>query len=510
MTAKERLEELLSHPVSCGKWIIGNIPKDYKRCNIDDDEKDRLARLGYKRMFGFYNEDIRLYYTQSMIAGAVLSGDYDEIIVVTCSQYGKSWLMGRIGLIMAYDGIPTYIGASNKAGTEIIMQHVMGATCEAEYEVQMQLEGVNASNVDRLRTAVNKNKIMFPKSGGFVEGLTLGGSYESLGQNQAVGRGGAYILDECALIPDNSIKETARAELANINGKKYPRIYISNPHSMGIFYDKLTQELPPRRTLIVWADALTALEEGRFTKQQILSSDYANHRDTLVKYWLCELDEVGNSMFDVPIVSDIPRENTTYFLGIDSAYKGKDNISVSLCSVNDEGMKIEEITDLYKGEWIDGVTSEDILNQIVRIYRAFNVQYVCVDIGMGVWLVEGLIKRGVLCRGVHFQERPDKERLRAKHYAAVNATNKRAELHLDLQDLIEHRAICFSTQAYNEIKNVLPLVTCKRNSNGKVQIVAKDSIKAKIKGKSPDELDACLLSIQAAIMYSAYNCDYIV
>ena len=73
-------------------------------------------------------------------------------------------------------------------------------------------------------------------------------------------------------------------------------------------------------------------------------------------------------------------------------------------------------------------------------------------------------------------------------------------MHLDLQDLIENGRISFSQQAYDLIKPVLPYITCQRTANGKIKIVEKAKVKAII-GKSPDELDAVLLGIQAMVQY---------
>ena len=93
-----------------------------------------------------------------------------------------------------------------------------------------------------------------------------------------------------------------------------------------------------------------------------------------------------------------------------------------------------------------------------------------------------------------------KERQKAKHYAAVEASNKRAEMHLDLQNLIEDGVVEMTQSVYDGIKDALPYVTAERKASGKIQICPKEQIKAVI-GHSPDVLDSVLLSIHAAIRF---------
>ena len=133
---------------------------------------------------------------------------------------------------------------------------------------------------------------------------------------------------------------------------------------------------------------------------------------------------------------------------------------------------------------------------------------VCVDIGYGVWLVEGLALRGVNVRGVNFGAGASKARIKEKHYAAVNAQNLRAEMHLDLADLMESKAIEFSEQAAKRIEDTLPLVISERKPNGKIQVIPKAEVKAKL-GHSPDALDAVLLAVHAAVLYADDNVSYI-
>ena len=489
----------------CEPWIIGKRPRHYKRLSCSDEEALRLAKFGASKIAAAYG--CKLYFTQAVIAGAILGDDYDEVIIAISSQYGKSWLMGKVALLRAYDGAKQHIAASSADKTQIIMSYTTMATQEAAPEIKKALL-MKPTELERLTTSVSKQKLAFA-NGGFVEPITLADAYnDNVAQNKAVGRGGDFIVDEAALVSKDTFAEMGRREFARIDGKKYKSILISNPHRPGVFYDKLTQENPPERTLIVWADALTAVEEERFDIETVYNSDFAENRSTRRRYLLCVLDVDGGGMFDKPTVvhGKLDAPYTQRFIGVDAAYKGKDKIKVAITAVGGGKIRTEEIIQIDKPQWIDGVTSQDIIKTIARIAFSVDASMMCVDVGWGVWLVEGLARMGLNVRGVNFSEAPSKERQRAKHYAAVEASNKRAEMHLDLQNLIEDQVLEIEQSVWDEISPAFPYITAERKASGKIQICPKEAVKAVI-GHSPDGLDAVLLSIQAAIRFlgdSAY------
>lgn len=414
----------------------------------------------------------------------------------------NSWLMGRVALFRSYQGNKQYVTGAVANVTGIIMGEVIRGTQEAHPQIKAALM-VKGDELARLAASLSKQRLAFA-SGGFVEAITLGDAYENnLTTNKAVGRAGDYIVDEAALVSDKSFVEMGRREFARVDGSKYKMIMISNPHRPGIFYDKLTEENPPKSRFILWIDALTAVEEERFDINTVFESDFAKNKSTMRRYLLCVLDTDGGGMFDAPKVYEnhYETEGAQYFLGVDAAYKGKDNITVSLNVVGDGKFHIDEIFTMDKGKhWIDGVTSEDIIRTIARMARMTSAACVCVDVGWGVWLVEGLIRHGVHAIGVNFSESPTKARISAKQYAATTAANKRAEMHLDLQCLMEDGILEMSEDVYDKVKGTLPYVTSERKANGKIQIVPKEKIKAII-GHSPDELDSILLSVHAAIRF---------
>lgn len=484
----------------CEPWIIGKIPRHYKRLSCSMDEAMRLAKLGTKKIFAAYG--VKLFFTQAVIAGAILSDDYDEVVVCTCSQYGKSFLLGHIGLLAAYSGEKWYIAASSADKTQIIMSYTTASTQEAAPEIKNALL-MKPTELERLTTSVSKQKLAFA-NGGFIEPITLADAYnDNVAQNKAVGRGGNFMVDEAALVSEDTFAEMGRREFARIDGKKYKSVLISNPHRPGTFYDKLTQENPSERTLIVWMDALTAVEEERFPIETVFDSDFARNKSTRRRYLLCVLDVDGGGMFDTPKVvpdGELDAEYTQRFIGVDAAYKGKDKIEVSVTAVGGGKIRVEQTIEIEKPKWIDGVTSKDIIKAIARIAYQNSASMICVDVGWGVWLVEGLAAMGLNVRGVNFSETPTKERQRANHYAAKEASNKRAEMHLDFQNLIEDGVLEMTESAYKGISDALPYVTSTRKASGKIQICQKEQIKAVI-GHSPDQLDSVLLSIHAMILF---------
>ena len=503
MASNKELESLFDQQTfDLPRWIgRGFIPSHYKRLTCSKEEADRLAEIGFVTIAKYYGEN--LFYTQSLIAGAVFSGKYDKITVVSPSAYGKSWLMGRIANIMAFEGEPTYVVAAVQDGTKMIMGHVAQSLQTIAPEVQNALLN-KKDQIERLTTSLSKQKIAFA-NGGFVEPITTGDTYdENIAQNKVVGKPGNYIIDEAALVSEESFAELGRAEFAKVDGDNYKRIMISNPHQPGFFYSELTKpsEEIGKREIIIWMDALTAVEEARLTKEKVMYGTFAKHRSTLRRYLLCILDDDGEGMMTMPDVYQAPYkgEYTQYFMGIDSAYKGKDNIEVTVTAVGDNHIWVEKTVKIVKKRWVEGKTPKDIINQITRIAREYDISLACIDVGWGVWLTEGLRDRHINVIGINFSSAPTKARVRNKEYSATNAANMRAEMHLDFQDLSDNRVLLVSEEVKEAIKDTLPYITSERKASGKIQIRPKEEIKAII-GKSPDEFDSVLLSIHAVVLF---------
>lgn len=498
--SKELDNLLAQRSYNLSDWLIGKIPKHYKRLSIPQDKALQYAIDGASTISAYFGVD--LFFTQSLIAGVIFSGDFDKITIVTPSQYGKSFLLGHIGVLQAYRGRPVYIAASSGEGTRVIMNYAIKAVQNACPEIQQTLQNKQDS-LERLATSVSKTRLAF-HTGGFLEAMTLSDTYkDNLAKNKAVGRAGDTFVDEAALISESSLAELGRREFASVSNDSYQMVQISNPHKPGLFYDSLVAETT-ERSAVIWLDVLTSIEEERWEEERVRESEFDKHKDTRKRYLLCELDIDGDTMFATPKLYQAPYRGdyTQWFLGIDAAYRGKDNVCIALTALGDDGiMRVEEIIKVDKGEWIDGVTSEEIINFIAKINSRIPISMMCGDIGFGVWLIEGLAKRGLPILGINFGAGATKERIRAKHYASVNAFNMRAEMHLDMQDLIENDRILFSEDAFNQIKDTLPYVISERKTGGRIAVRPKSEIKAQL-GRSPDELDAVLLSIHAGVVFS--------
>lgn len=507
MTDRERLEKLLEQSgenkglcgaTKDGKQVgRGNIPVHYKRCTIPEEDRKKYIRIGLREIFAHFDQ--KLYYTQALIAGVILSGDYDKVGVITSSQYGKSFLMGMVSLLLAYNGHRVNVAAATGEKTDIIMRYCRWAASHAANELKEALTGETLKKIDRLDQSLSKERLSFVGKGQ-VQGVTLGDTFSGISHNKAVGQGGAYIVDEAALPSSESLAEIGRREFSTVDDSKEPLIMISNPHNAGYFYDFITQDEMYPRECVIWMDALTACQEGRWTVEKVLSSDFSRHRDTLQRYLLCELPSEGGGMFTDPVITQEIR--TGYrVMGVDAAYKGKDDIVVCVADHLGDKVVMRDIATIKKGEWIDGVTSVEIIEQIARLYHAMGCVLCCVDTGFGVWLKEGLVLRGVSAKGIEFGSGPTRERVRDRRYCAVYARNKRAEMHMDLAEMMDYRSVEFTQSVYDEIKDVLPLITSDKTPSGKVQVTPKPEVKAKL-GHSPDAFDAVLLALHAAVLYS--------
>lgn len=513
--AEDRLRELLKAsdendgPFGItpeGQVALGTIPRHYKRITVNEAERKRLAEIGIIELWSMFGA--RLYYTQAVIAGAVLSGDYDKIAVITCSQFGKSWLMGRLAIALAYSGMRVNVAASTGDRTEIIMGYCQSAASSSSHEVKSAMTGEALKKIDRLGTSLSKTMLNFAQ-GGYILGVTLGDTFEGVSRNKAVGRGGAYIVDEAALVSPASMAEIGRREYSSVDGKKEPLVMISNPHNPGAFYDFITKEEMSPREIVIWADALTACQESRWTPDFILGTDFAQNKDTIERYLLCELPSQGSGIFSEPDVVDRV-SNGIRVMGVDAAWKGKDSIEVAIAQIEADKIYFPSVEAVKKKKWIDGVTPKLIIDRIAKTYHALNCELCCIDTGQGVWLMEGLRDRGVNVKGVDFGEGTTKERKKRNRYAAVYGLNKRVEMHLDLADVIENHGAEFSTQVYERIKEVLPLVTSETTTGSppKIKLISKPEIRAKI-GHSPDAFDAVLLALHAVILHSMNNVSYI-
>lgn len=395
--------------------------------------------------------------------------------------------------------------------TKVIMKNVLSHLQTADDSIKKSLLEYR-DKIDKLNSSVTKESLSFV-SGGSISSGTLGStSSDHKKSSSAIGRGGVYIHDEASLTSDDAFAEIGRRDFSNVDGERELLVQISNPHQKGQFYDKLVEENPPKDSLIIWMDVRTVLEEGRIPSiERVKESDFFKNDSTCQRYFLCELETDGDtSMFKNIQYKDIDSlmelQGFKWFIGLDSAYKGKDSIILTLTGINDMGqVLVADMYEMNKGKkWIDGVTSENIIKSVLKVIDQFGVRMICVDVGYGVWLVEGLAKHsyahGFRVVGINFGAGTTPDRKKMSHFSAKYGSNMRAELHLDLQELMTSRKIWFTTPIAKILAPQMVAVRSINKSGGKIGIIPKDEIKHIIK-HSPDELDSTLLSVHALLLY---------
>lgn len=505
-----RLLESAEKKENLKPWIRGYIPKHYKRITADWKELKALAAAGAAKSVAYFGT--KLYFTQAVIMGASISGRYKKIRIITPSQYGKSWLSGEIALYWGYTGYNAYIAGGDADKSEIIMNKTLGHVQTADRVIREALLEP-ADKLQRLQTSASKKKLGFT-SAGSVEGISLGSSFtDSIRGNKAVGRAGPTIIDEASLVGDDEYAELGRADFASDDGESFVRIEISNPHNPGRFMDAMTEEVVPDDTLIIWMDVRTSYEEGRVKSiEQVTESEFFKNKSTCKRYLICELEDYNSEqLFPEPTVDDSePGSRCKYYLGIDSAYKGKDGIEATLSYADENGIlhACDHVT-IHKDNWIDGETGAEIVSKVLTIIKRFSVAGVCIDIGYGVYILEGVAagvkQMGLDCfvRGINFGSGTTPERKKAKHFSAVYGENMRSELHLDVQDLMDNGKLVYTSDMAEVLKPQMAVVKAIRKQNGKTGIIPKEQIK-QILGKSPDELDSVMLSVHAAILDTVF------
>ena len=181
------------------------------------DEAFELAKIGAAEALSLFNTN--LFFTQALIMGAIKSGKYQTFVIVTPSQYGKSWLSGQIAIMLANEGREVHVAAGTEDTTNIIMKNVIDHLQTVDESVRSKLLDYQ-DKVEKLQSSTSKKKLTF-KGGGSIDGITLGATTDDAKKhNKAIGRGGDYIVDEAGLVPDDSYAEMGRREFSNVDGKK--------------------------------------------------------------------------------------------------------------------------------------------------------------------------------------------------------------------------------------------------------------------------------------------------
>lgn len=507
---------LLNKHSGLSDWYLGSgkIPVHYKRCTIPPNERLKLAELGAIELASFLKGDEKFYFTQCLMAGAIFSGLYHTFFICTQSQYGKSYVMGRIASAYAYKKREEVLIACRSADqSDVIMNEVNNASISAEDEVLNELISLSGGSkisreekIKKLRQSLSKNRIAY-KNGGACQSITLADSYKDNSKSQAMGKGSNYVIDEAAYISEDALMETERRFFSTKGEEAKPKlgIYLSNPHKRGYFYNHLIGPDTPG-TCIIWTDILTGIEEENERLENIYRAEWYSNARFRKSYYLCELNENETGMFNTPNIAESEEDvftseelsNAKTYFGIDSAYKGKDNIEV--CKIISDGRKVfvSELEELDKSNWVVGQTEDEIIREIDTILRYNGATLTCVDYGEGEWFIPALVKKHLRVKGIRFQGKPTPQRVKADHLNAKTAKNLRAEMHLDLMEYLDKGKVYMTSSVYKKIEEFLPDYTFIMNP--KIQIRAKKEIKALHSGKSPDGIDAIILGLHAMLL----------
>lgn len=218
---------------------------------------------------------------------------------------------------------------------------------------------------------------------------------------------------------------------------------------------------------------------------------------------------------DESVITEIPIDDSDFkldsewYMGVDSAYTGKDGVLVTLGTFRRGFVRAASTFEIEKGSWVHGETGDRIADEIALYAIKYKVKQINVDANNnGSLLVEALHARarkfkptaeykGFKVVGVFFQAGVNKVLVERKHMPSIEAFNKRAELFLRLQNLTYNNAISVTSQVSNQVKDQIRIITFyKKENNPKKLVISKEEIRKKLK-KSIDETDSLVLMIDA-------------
>lgn len=186
-------------------------------------------------------------------------------------------------------------------------------------------------------------------------------------------------------------------------------------------------------------------------------------------------------------------ENDYVFIGVDSATKGKDGTRACVVAYNAVSHKIKLIGfESFDDIWEDGYTSYKVGTDIVNFARSLNANAVYIDPAHGQHIIDAFVRQApeITIGSINFGSKTSD---RAKGRAAL-AYNRRAEMYINTSDQLRSKRIeayCDVTELERQLSATELEVDAKQ-----IKVIPKDIIKQRI-GKSPDEADAFVLSIQA-------------
>lgn len=515
-----RLQEI--HPnTQLPPWFKGKIPHgdSYIRNTLPKDKRLRLAFLGWSEFMTEFN--INLYYTQALIVGALISGEYDTARVIATPRWGKSYIMGALADYLAKHSYHVSIVASRTARTGKVMEHARSALRGSNLWMKNMLveeEQRELTKADKLlgrsEVAYSRHNIVF-RNGNKISTKSTGDAFSNKDNNENIGEGSHVLIDEMDFISEDALAELGRREFESDDGRSLVMFGISNPRYLNHFYRDMTKPKMRDKEFVIWMDVVTAIEEGniKMTPEQVLDSEFAKTEESIRTNLLCLYEEDQSEFFNAPFITDERNKltdispQTISVLGVDSAYKGSDGITICLTiydQTKEYPIQVVDIVNLRPDEWSDARSTKEIVDGIEKICIAYNVKALAIDTGQGAHLIVEIANRDNLKTitqyPVDFGGRPTPEKVKVAIDTAVRARNKRAEMHLVLRELMQESKVIYSEEIKNDLLEEMRVVDTKQNDLTKVTLIDKSIMREQLK-RSPDNLDATVLSVHALEMY---------
>lgn len=529
------LHETPEYIASRPDWVVGKIPdlSDYRKLSVDSfDEAFQLAKLGQQvaaTVFPNYRGQgpMKLYFTQALIYGAAIIDretcerlgldfeKYRSVLMITPSRYGKSFLnAGALITKAGAEGLECKVGGATAPKAAIIQEKIVTLLPDAMPAIQNGLvvtdeDGNVNKKIARMSTQVSKEALQW-KNGGSIRSFSTneGKKNADVGAAGAVGVGGDYaVLDEIQLMTAVGFRTASRFLMENPNTKRF---CVGNPQINGHFKDLYDDPA----TFVVHINDVTAIIEQRMTRKGFALTGMPTYSEEYRSFIMCEFpDESSGARFfpTLPTVYDAAKMGTPhekiYFMGIDSAYKGGDALTVTLLSLNQRAdgsryVVVEQQINLKEKypTWNEDTTTNVALD-IMKMWENYNIVNGCIDIGGGPHIYERIIQLfpGTELEDVNFSWKPTEWRVETD-FAAKTATNVRAEMHLDLRDLCEGGFVYVDPSCYEELlRQMREVGNAVDGASGKIRIENKKDIKTRL-GRSPDNLDSLCLAVRALVL----------
>jgi len=514
------------------------IPEHYIRLTCSMDVAKKIARYGY--LLALEKLNIEFGFTQSLVIGAFVGKFYSKVYVIMSSQAGKSYCSAACASLMAQENKePVNIAGASGQITTNIMGYITQQLQNASHELQENFTTETLSKLERAQTGLSRTRVMI--NGVPVQSGTLADRASGEGNKNSalMGTPGNVIVEESGLASDVAYSEVARSDLGS-----YSRLEISNSHLINHLYYDVTEDPVPDDTLVIWGDIQTAIEEAvyqpimkQYSPQEVRlgridwkrlftqfksSVGYKNPIN-IRRYLLSIFPEVNDEeLFDVhPMIAteppELPSKDFELFMGIDSAYKGKDAIAVSVIAfdrrdgtytlIHSENVKEEVYKFNNSWDWVDGVTDIQVIKRIVQLAKELNVIHICLDIGQGIWINSYLNKfyPELKVTAISFGGKPCEARILAKEPSAYFAVDRRSEMYLSLKQHLYESKIKIMQEYFDDL--MLELRATKDyeykvvRGQDKFKLAPKSRTKKALQGASPDMLDAFVLALHAGDLY---------